>query len=856
MNTTRVLTALLLPLILAGALRAQAPSEGEPVPGIVLVKFTPEALPEVKQRIVPDQLRAVSARARLQDVGFHEGRKVFENFHPADTLAAHRTTDEPVTLIDLSRWYLLKVDDGVDVEDLARRLVALPGVEAAVPEYSVTPLDVLPNDPAFQQSTYQWGLRNTRYPGRDIHAPEAWEFNRGRSDVVVAVIDGGIDYEHPDLDPGDRSRIIAGYDTADEDNDPMDDIPSGNGFANHGTPIAGIIGAITNNDRDVAGVMWNVKVMPVKIAYTNGPWWDPFQMFSGPGSAFRTNIGQGIEYARANGANIINLSLGSPASQAPGTFEQWFIGNPIGEAIFNAYRQGVLVFAASGNDSQSEVGFPAFHPLAIAVGNSTITDTRFSSSNYGSALDFVAPGTGYRSTTRGGGITGDITGTSFASPMAAAVGGLVLSESRDLGLNLTNDDVREILRRTADKVEDMDGENFHPQYGYGRVNAAAALTLINAPNTVTHLTRTGGTSTLDWDSHRHTFYNGAYGAGDHLASGVYFGVKQYVVTGRVTFSQPYAQSPQVWFRPRQTKGWGFGNPNLQAPSVRITNVTTTGFDYETVVFYVGSNSLGQQVNRYYPTSPQNVRLAFTVVGEPAPLSASIGGPDTFPPSAYTTWWANASGGREPYDYAWSYRYPCADDPPPPPPPPCDPKTGVCTMGGGALPMGPTRCEWLSGGASRTITKAFTSLYGSVELRVRVTDDGGSSRTAYETVYASDDLTAGDGEQARGTGAEAEADVAAASRAGTSLPAAYALDGAAPNPFRGEASVGFALPEAAEVRLAVYDLLGREVAVLADGPMEAGRHRARFDGRGLPAGLYVVRLTANEFIGTARITLLR
>ena len=170
MNRTRAPTALLLPLILAGALRAQARIQSEPVPHIVLVKFTPDALPEIAQRIYTDDLVAPQAHSLLQTVGFAEGRKIFEDFYPADTLALHRTTGELVTLRDLSRWYVLHVPDADDVEALALQLATLPGVEAASPSYAGVTQDVFPNDDLFESGS-QWGLYNFSTPGRDIHAP-------------------------------------------------------------------------------------------------------------------------------------------------------------------------------------------------------------------------------------------------------------------------------------------------------------------------------------------------------------------------------------------------------------------------------------------------------------------------------------------------------------------------------------------------------------------------------------------------------------------------------------------------------------------------------------------------------------
>jgi subtilisin family serine protease len=107
---------------------------------------------------------------------------------------------------------------------------------------------VAPNDPNYSS---QWHLNSTYYPAADIRAEQAWNINKGRSDVIIAVCDGGVDYTHPDLDPGDRSHVIAGYDYGDDDNDPMDDLPATDelSFAGHGTHVAGIIGAIANNNR-------------------------------------------------------------------------------------------------------------------------------------------------------------------------------------------------------------------------------------------------------------------------------------------------------------------------------------------------------------------------------------------------------------------------------------------------------------------------------------------------------------------------------------------------------------------------------------------------------------------------------
>jgi len=177
----------------------------------------------------------------------------------------------------------------------------------------------------------QYGVR------ADIRAPEAWDFQKGRNDVIIAVVDGGVDYNYEDLDPGDRSRVIQGIDTGNDDDDPMDDLTGD--WGNHGTSVAGIIGAMTDNNRGVAGVMWNLKIMPIKVAgeHSIGPFhWE---------AAYEWDIAEGIDWAREYGADVINLSLGG--------YEEWwhFWDDPVKHAVANAFNAGIVVVAAMGNDN-------------------------------------------------------------------------------------------------------------------------------------------------------------------------------------------------------------------------------------------------------------------------------------------------------------------------------------------------------------------------------------------------------------------------------------------------------------------------------------------------------------------------
>ena len=243
---------------------------------------------------------------------------------------------------------------------------------------------------------------------------------------------------------------------------------------------------------------------------------------------------------------------------------------------------------------------------------------------------------------------------------------------------------------------------------------------------------------------------------------------------------------------------------------------------------------------------------------PEPLNVSISGPSSVAGGETGTWTANRSGGSAPYAYLWEYEYPCPD------PDPCPPGK-ICAVPDGDITIQAPQCgAWSPTGTSASLTRSFSSSFGSVRLRVRVTDDEDTVRTAQRTISVSSGRPAGDdlaqAASERDGGARSADDQSAAARgaavSGAALLSEPALRGAIPNPFHGEAEIAFALPEASEVRLVVFDLLGREVARPVEGRVEAGHHRVRFDGHGLPAGVYVVRMAAGEYVSTVRMTLVR
>ena len=248
--------------------------------------------------------------------------------------------------------------------------------------------------------------------------------------------------------------------------------------------------------------------------------------------------------------------------------------------------------------------------------------------------------------------------------------------------------------------------------------------------------------------------------------------------------------------------------------------------------------------------PLLVRLGYP----PPPVAASISGPSTAVRGQSKMWTANVTNGTSPYTYRWSWTYECpggGGDPYAAP-------TGGGTSGGGTA-LGPTLpCDTShhDGGTGKYFTLAPPD-HGTLRLFVIVTDATGDLTEASKTVTVSYSAQAASTASASAESSQASA---TAGQMVVALPTEYALDGASPNPSDGTTAVRFALPERADVRLAVYDLLGREVARLANGPHEAGRHTARFDGSRLPSGVYVVRLAAEgaagTFAETERITLVR
>ena len=352
------------------------------------------------------------------------------------------------------RLTLVRPRSGMATDALRKRLETNPDVAYAEPDFLLN-ASVTPNDPFYP---LQWAVNDT--PGdHDIDAPEAW--NSRTSCTKIAVLDTGVDTDHPDL----QGNLYKSPDTPnnnkdDDGNGYVDDTygwnaitgkGSGEDDNGHGTHVAGIIGGHGNNGTGVAGICWSASIVPVK-----------FMNSQGKGST--SDAIDGMEYAAKKGAKIINASFGCPSSS-----------ESLHDAVDYVQDKGVLLVVAAGNDSEDidkHPEYPASYTDSniLAVAASTDEDGLASFSNYGDgAVDVAAPGDDIYSTYLGGGYK-YLSGTSMASPYAAGLAAML--KKQESGATYSN--LRYAIRHEVDLPP-----AFKDKVAYdGRINAEKALAAI------------------------------------------------------------------------------------------------------------------------------------------------------------------------------------------------------------------------------------------------------------------------------------------------------------------------------------------------------------------------------------------
>jgi subtilisin family serine protease len=484
----------LLVIVMVKLAQAQSPAPvTRPQPEQVIVKLKPavaqEAEAEFSAATKAQQMHILAAQARGPHVRGFIGRysakqlspmypqiihakklhgwsdaQFAENIRQHFAARAHRSA-HAAAAPEISHTYILEFGplSAGEKSQILKRLKADPDVEFAEPVHTFSSKQV-PNDP-FLATSGTWGQPYPDLWGLSaINAPAAWDSTQGDG-VVVAVVDTGVDYTHPDLaanvwtNPNEIDRNfldddgngfvddIRGWNFVFNNNDPSD-------HDGHGTHVAGTIAAVGDNGIGIAGVAWHSHVMAVKGL-------DDF------GSGFDFTLAPAIMYAASNGADIINASWGGPESS-----------QSIEEAIQFATGLGTVFVAAAGNSSQDAMNFfPASSPEAITVAASDPFGNFAFFSNFGSKIDVTAPGVDILSLQAAGTflafpvIDGYIRldGTSMAAPHVSGVAALALSQNPAF----TTEQVRQLIRSSATPVA------FDTRFGYGKLNAAAAVAVIN-----------------------------------------------------------------------------------------------------------------------------------------------------------------------------------------------------------------------------------------------------------------------------------------------------------------------------------------------------------------------------------------
>ena len=491
----------------------------------------------------------------------------------------------------------LRLRAGADELEAARLLTASPLVKLAEPNIIFKADATNPNDSRYAQ---QWNLWDTY----GVAANQAWDLQRGSAGVTLAVIDTGLDYNHEDL----AGRRVDGYDFYNGDSDPMDD----NG---HGTMIAGVACANTNNSLGIAGLDWYARIMPLKA-------------LNAKGEGSLDGVVNSLYRAASQGAGVINMSFTSS------TYSQ-----ELETAVEYAHSKGCVMVAATGNEGTSRIDYPAGLTYVIGVGSIGQGGNRSGFSNYNSSVDLVAPGENIYGPYPGGGGNryNSGSGTSEASPHVAGAALLIKAEYPGTAPD-------EIWRRLKDGARDLGAPGYDEEYGWGLIDMNASLRVpmvrITSPYEFTYPT-SGKVSASASDANANIQYMELWVDGQLEDSGqipvpspsVSYAFTSWdlgqlsegthTITVRAIDTSTQWQGEQSitvydnesqprptrdWYLAEGTTGWGFEeyvlvqNPNALGTEIRVTFMKPGGATQDFVFSMPAYSRLTINVNSLVPSS--------------------------------------------------------------------------------------------------------------------------------------------------------------------------------------------------------------------------------------------------------------
>lgn len=359
---------------------------------------------------------------------------------PAGLSKDKSAVSKEVDRIGLSRIYELKYSGEAGIETVVNELLKDGDVEYAEPNY-IAHVNYTPNDPYYSMAQNYL---------EQVKASLAWNVLTNSGGIVIGIVDTGSDLTHEDL----SSSIIGGIDLigASAASPRQDDNPGVTRPLNdHGVHVSGLAAALSNNNKGIASISSNAKLLIVKVAADD----NAEDIYYGY---------DGIKYAVDNGANIVNCSWGSQERSL------------YGEDVVNyAISKGSLIVAAAGNHNVSTPDYPAGYKGVMAVANVGASDRKAGTSNFGGFVSISAPGEGIFST-RFPNTYGYLSGTSMATPIVSSAAALVKSYRTDLSMQ----QIGELLRVTADDIDDQN-EAYAQRLGKGRLNVFRALTENTSP---------------------------------------------------------------------------------------------------------------------------------------------------------------------------------------------------------------------------------------------------------------------------------------------------------------------------------------------------------------------------------------